>query len=101
MSHFTILEELFSSDMILFLIAAAAAAAFASVRTKDRRKDLLGIFICAAVYAASEFCCGLNTSYLIEMLLLFAGTTALGGVIGFAAGLLVFSVGRTLQGRIQ
>ena len=64
MRYLPILEELCSSDSILFMVAGVIVALVISVK----------------------FC---DTNYMLEIALLFVGTLALGAFIGFLIGLIV------------
>ena len=88
MKYFPILQELFESDTVLFLIIGAAAALVAGLWLKQRKKCILGLVISVAVYFVCELLSNVRTNYLLELLLLFVGTAAIGCCIGFLISLL-------------
>lgn len=49
-------------------------------------KFIISLISSFVLYAVCELASDIHTSFLIEIILLFAGTIALGGVIGFLAG---------------
>ena len=82
MEPFTILQELWESDSVIFALMGCAAAIWIGSLRKQSGRHLLGAIISAALYAVCEILSGLHTSYLPAILLLFVGTTALGSCIG-------------------
>lgn len=82
MEPFTILQELWESDTVIFALIGCAVAVWIGILRKQPGKRLTGAIISAALYAVCEILSGLHTSYLPAILLLFVGTTALGGCIG-------------------
>lgn len=86
MKYFPIMQELFESDTALFLLVGLAVALAVGIRFRSRKKAAAGAGISLLVYAACEVGVYLAGNYLAEIVLLFAGTLAIGGVIGFLAG---------------
>ena len=89
MKYFPILQELFESDTVLFLVIGAAVALAAGLWLKQRKKCVLGLVISVAVYLACELLSNVHTNFMLELLLLFVGTAAIGCCIGFLLGLLI------------
>lgn len=89
MKYLPILEELFSSDSICFLIIGLVLAAFVGVRMKDTKKKRIGIIVSFVVYVICEVMSNIHMTFMTDLLLLFAGTIALGCLIGFGISLLV------------
>lgn len=89
MKFLPILDELFASDSIIFLLIGLACAILMGIKTK---KHLVGALISLLVYIICEIISNFHTGYLTEILLLFVGTTALGGFVGFIVFLIVFKI---------
>ncbi len=92
MRYLPILSELFSSDTVIFLLIGLAVFTAAGIMTAKTKKNVVGMVICLAVYAVCEILMNIRSSYLIEFILLFAGTVALGGALGFAIGAIVSKI---------
>lgn len=86
MKYFPVMQELFESDTVLFLLVGLAVALAVGIRFRSRKKAAAGVGISLLVYAACEVGVYLSGHYLTEIVLLFAGTLAIGCVIGFLAG---------------
>ena len=82
MRYLPILEELCSSDSVLFMVAGVIVAL-------DTKSNLLGLIGSFVVYAICEVLSNFYTNYMLEIALLFVGTLALGAFIGFLIGLIV------------
>lgn len=89
MKYLPIFQELFESDSILFLLIGLALAVFIGIKMKDSKKIFISLVSSFALYAVCELASNIHTNFLIEIILLFAGTIALGGVIGFLAGIII------------
>ena len=83
MRHFPILDELFSSDSVVFLIVGLVIAMLIGVKMKETKKRLLGLAASVLLYAACESISNFHTTYLLELILLVVGTSALGSMLGF------------------
>ena len=94
MRYLPILEELCSSDSVLFM---AAGVIVALVITKRNLIGLIGSFV---VYAICEVLSNFYTNYMLEIALLFAGTLALGAFIGFLIGSIVLVRLRGIDGKV-
>ena len=55
-------------------------------------RNLRGVIACFAVYAACEVLSNLRTNDFLEIIVLFAGTIAMGGALGFLMGMLASKV---------
>ena len=78
MEHFTILQELWESDTVIFALIGCAVAVWIGILRKQPGKRLTGAIISAALYAVCEILSGLHTGYLPAILLLFCGNDGLG-----------------------
>ena len=83
MNVLVILDELFSSDSYLFLPAGMAIALPVSFLTKDQKKIVTGFIISLLVYVFSEVFLQFHHGYFAGMIVLFAGTAALGAAACF------------------
>lgn len=89
MRFFPILEELFSSDSVLFMVIGLLIAVFIGLKGKAMRKSIIGLLAGFLIYAFCELLSNFHTNYMLELLLLFVGTAALGAVVGFLIGIIV------------
>ena len=92
MKYFPILDELFSSDSIIFLLIGLALAVFFAVKMRDTKKILIGIIVSLIVHASCEAVSNIHTTFLAELLLLLVGTIAIGCFLGFGIGWIVSKV---------
>ena len=92
MKYLPILDELFSSDSIIFMLIGLAFALFTAMKMADTKRNLIGIIVSIIVYAICEFISNIHTTFMVELLLLFVGTIAIGCFIGFGIGLIVSKV---------
>ena len=86
MKFLPVLSELFSSDSIIFMIIGFAIAVLISIRISDKRKGLVGMAAGLSVYAVCEIILNIRTNNALEIVLIFAGTVALGLCLGFLIG---------------
>ena len=86
MKYFPIMQELFGSDTVIFLLMGLAVALAAGIRFRSRKKAAAGAGISLLVYGVCEVGVYLSGHFLAEIILLLAGTLAIGCVIGFLAG---------------
>ncbi len=91
MNHLPILQELFESDTVIFFLIGLAVAAIAGILMKKKRM-ILPIALSILVYVICEAVSNIHTNYLVEMILLFVGTIALGAFIGSIVALVVQKV---------
>lgn len=92
MKYLPILDELFASDSIIFLLIGLACAILIGIKMKGTKKNLVGALISLLFYIICEIISNFHTGYLTEILLLFVGTAALGGFVGFMVCLIVFKI---------
>ena len=94
MRWFPILDEFFASDTIIFMLIGVIIAIICSIKMKEPKKWLTGLVVSALVYACCELLSNFHTNYMLEFILLFAGTVAIGSLIGF---LIASSVAKVKQ----
>jgi len=92
MKYLPILGELLSSDSVLFALIGFVTALVIGFKLHSAKKILLGFGSCLACYALAELLSNIRSSYLWELILLFVGTIAIGGAVGFLCGLPVAKV---------
>ena len=100
MRYLPILEELCSSDSILFMVAGIIVALVICVKFCDTKRNLIGLIGSFVVYAICEVPTNFYTNYMLEIALLFVGTLALGAFIGFPIGLIVTIVSGKIDGKV-
>ena len=92
-SYLPILEELFSSDSFMFALIGLVIAFVIGIRMKTAKKNIIGFCVCLVVYVFAEVISNLiKGNYLLDILLLIAGTIAIGGVIGSLGGFVVSKI---------
>lgn len=89
MKYLPILQELFESDTVIFLLAGLAVSLAIGGCCRKRIKAVVSAGISLLVYALCELGVYHAVNYLSEIILLFVGTLAIGCVIGFLGGALV------------
>jgi ABC-type transport system involved in cytochrome c biogenesis permease component len=89
MNYLPILQELFESDTVIFLIVGIVIAVIMGVFLKKQRKLMFALITSVVVYAICELISNIHTNFMIEIILLFVGTVALGCCIGFLVSLLI------------
>lgn len=87
LKYLPILDELFTSDSVIFLVIGLVVSAVIGLKMKAVRKNLLALSVCFVLYAVCEVVSNVHTSYLAEIILLIAGTVSIGGMMGFLLGL--------------
>ena len=98
MRYLPILEELCSSDSILFMVAGIIVALVICVKFCDTKRNLIGLIGSFVVYAICEVLTNFYTNYMLEIALLFVGTLA--AFIGFPIGLIVTIVSGKIDGKV-
>lgn len=91
MRYLPALDELFHSDSVIFLLIGLVFTVPIAVRI-DSRKNLVGIIISVIIYGTCEMASNVHTSYLLEIILLFVGTIAIGSVLGFLIGFIISKI---------
>lgn len=89
MKHLPILQELLESDTIIFLMIGIAIAFVAGLCLKSQKKCIIGISTSVVLYLICELASNIHTNFMLELILLFIGTAAIGCCIGFIFCLLV------------
>ena len=89
MKYLPILQELFESDTIVFLIIGIAIALIVGLRIKNHNKCIAAIGISVGTYVICELISNFHTNFMIELILLFIGTASIGCCIGFITCLLI------------
>ncbi len=92
MRYLPIMGELLSSDSIIFMLIGLVVATMIGINMKSTKKNIVGLGISFAIYVISEIISNIRSSYLLEIILLFVGTLAIGGIIGFLIGLIVSKI---------
>ena len=92
MKYLPIMGELFSSDSFIFMLIGLVVAAIIGIVMKSTKKNIVGLGSCFAIYVISEIISNMRSSYLLELILLFVGTLAIGGIIGLLIGLIVSKI---------
>lgn len=88
MKYLPILQELFESDTIIFMIIGIVIAVMIGLRRKQRKKYSMAIMISIVIYAVCELVSNIHTNFMLELILLFVGTVSMGCCIGFLICLL-------------
>ena len=92
MKYLPILQELFESDTIVFWIIGLVIAVIIGLGLKSKRKNFTAAVISIAVYAVCEVVSNIRSNYMMELILLFVGTAAIGCFIGFLLSLLINAI---------
>lgn len=92
MRYLPIMGELLSSDSIIFMLIGLVVATMIGIKMKSTKKNVVGLGISFVIYVISEIISNIRSSYLLEIILLFVGTLAIGGIIGFLIGLIVSKI---------
>jgi hypothetical protein len=89
MKYMPILQELFESDTVIILIVGIVIAVIMGLFLKKQKKLLFALITATVVYAICELISNIHTNFMMEIVLLFVGTVALGCCIGFLVSLLI------------
>ncbi len=92
MKFFSILRELFESDSFIFMSIGLVFAIILSIKMSNSRRIIIALISSFGLYAICELFSNIHTSYLFEMILLFLGTIAIGGIIGFLISVVIVKV---------
>lgn len=91
MKYLPILDELFSSDTVIVLLAGVVISLLIGIKNRDS-KSVIEVIICGIIYAVCELLSNIRTNYFIEIILLLIGTVSLGGVIGSGVSLIIGAI---------
>lgn len=97
MKYFPILDELFASDSVIFLLIGLAVAVAIGTKMNETRKNLIALIACFVLYAVCEVVSNVHINFMAELILLFIGTVSLGGIVGFLIGWIVSKVRRNKE----
>ena len=90
MRYLPILGELFESDTVVFLIIGAGLGFLLGFLFKNSKSRIRAVISFAAVYAVCEGIANIHTNFLVEFILLFVGTAALGAIAGVILNIPVY-----------
>jgi ABC-type transport system involved in cytochrome c biogenesis permease component len=88
MKYLSIFQELFSSDTVIFLMIGIVIAVIIGLSLKKQKNLMFALIISVVIYAICELIENIHTNFMIEIILVFVGTVALGCFIGFLISLL-------------
>lgn len=94
MKYLPIFQELFESDSFIFMIFGIVMGVFAGLRLMKRQKLVPAALISAIIYGVCEILSNIHTTFLLELILMFIGTMAIGCCIGFLLCFLIRSLNR-------
>jgi hypothetical protein len=89
MKYLPILGELFESDSVIFLIIGIVIAVVMGLILKKRLNLRTALITSVVTYAVCELLSNIHTNFMVEIILVFVGTAALGCFIEFLARLLI------------
>ena len=92
MKYLPIFQELFRSDSIIFMLIGLAITVFIGIKLNEIKKIIVCLVSSVALYAVCELISNIHTNYLFELILLFVGTIAIGGIIGFLISAIVVKI---------
>ncbi len=92
MKYLPILQELFESDSIIFMLIGLILTALIGIKMNATRQTIVSLVLCFVLYVVCELVSNIHTNYMIEMILLFIGTIAIGGIIGFLVSTIIVKV---------
>lgn len=92
MKYLPIFQELFQSDSIIFMLIGLALTVFIGIKLNEIKKIIVSLVSSVALYAVCEFISNIHTNYMFELILLFVGTIAIGGIIGFLISAIVVKI---------
>lgn len=92
MKYLPIFQELFESDSIVFMLIGFILAVFIGIKMNDTRQTIISLVTSFVLYIVCELVSNIHTNYMMEFVLLFVGTIAIGGIIGFLISTMVVKV---------
>lgn len=81
MSHFPILQEMFESDSVYFMVIGLILGRVIGMKLKSPKRNLIAALISAAVYAVCEVLANTPANYMLAFVLLGVGTVAIGATV--------------------
>jgi ABC-type transport system involved in cytochrome c biogenesis permease component len=97
MKYIPILQELFESDTVIFLIVGIVIAVIMVLFLKKQKNLKFAFITSVVVYAICELLSNMHTNFMLEIILVFVGTVALGCCIGFLVSILIGMLRRGKQ----
>lgn len=97
MRYLPILQELLESDTIIFMIIGTVIAVFVGLWLKNPKKNIAAIIISVITYVICELASNIHTNFMLELILLFIGTVAIGCCLGFIIGMTINFMGRGIR----
>lgn len=94
MKYVPILQELLESDTYILLLIGIIISVIVGLRLKGRKRLGLALLGSAVAYVGCECLSRFHTNFMLELILLFVGTAALGCCIGFAVCLVIGAIRR-------
>ncbi len=92
MKYFPIFQELFESDSIIFMLIGLVLAVCIGIKMNDTKKNIISLISIFALYVVCELVSNIYTNYMTVLILLFVGTIAIGGIIGFLISTIVVKI---------
>ncbi|MFG6383783.1 MAG: hypothetical protein K1V96_05980 [Lachnospiraceae bacterium] len=83
MKYLPIFQELFTSNSSIIMLTGLAFSIFIGIKMNDTRKNIISLISSFVLYIFCELISNIHTNYMMEVILLFVGTIAIGGIIGF------------------
>ncbi len=95
MKYLPILEELFESDVIIFMLIGLVVAVIIGNAAK-KVKFGLSMAVTLGIYFVCEMLLNITANFLVELVSLFVGTLSFGAFVGFLLTFLVKKAGREI-----
>lgn len=92
MRFLPVFQELFQSDSIIIMLVGLIFTVLIGIKMNDTKKNLICLVSSFVLYVVCELVSNIHTNFMSELIFLFAGTLAIGGVIGFLISTLVVKV---------
>lgn len=92
MKYLPIFQELFESDSIIFMLIGLGLSLFIGIKLNDIKKNIFSLASSVALYTICELISNIHTNYMIEFILLFVGTVAIGGITGFLISTIIVNI---------
>ena len=94
MKYLPILEELFQSDTIILLLIGFIVALLLGLKLGNKKKVCIGVGVSFFIYIVCEILSNIVYNYLASFILLFAGTFAIGSLMGCILNFIIILVKR-------
>ena len=83
MKYLHIMDELFASDTIIFLLIGVFVACMTGTKIRSTKKCLIGMIASFVIYVLCEVVSNIHITWVFAFFALFIGTIALGCCVGF------------------